>query len=32
MMLEKRLCEIIDEAKQAEVDCDELVEMLRALY
>lgn len=32
MMLEKRLGEIIAEAKQAGVDCGQLVEMIEALY
>lgn len=32
MMLEKRLGEVIYEAKQAGIDCDELVEMVEALY
>lgn len=32
MMLEKRLGEVIGEAKQAGLDCDELVEMIEALY
>lgn len=32
MMLEKRLGEVIYEAKQAGLDCDELVEMVEALY
>lgn len=32
MMFEKRLGEIIDEAKQAGLNCDDVVEMVRALY
>ena len=32
MMLEKRLGEIISEAKQAGLGCGELVEMVEALY
>lgn len=32
MMLEKRLGEVICEAKQAGLDCDELVKMIEALY
>ena len=32
MMLEKRLGEIIAEAKQAGVECSQLVEMIEALY
>lgn len=32
MMLEKRLGEIIEEAKQAGLDCGQLVEMIEALY
>lgn len=32
MMLEKRLSEVIYEAKQAGLNCDELVEMVEALY
>ncbi|MDE5700381.1 MAG: GntR family transcriptional regulator [Lachnospiraceae bacterium] len=32
MMLEKRLGEVIYEAKQAGVDCEELIEMVGALY
>lgn len=32
MMFEKRLGEVIYEAKQAGIDCDELVEMVEALY
>lgn len=32
MMLEKRLAEIITEAKQAGLNCDQLVEMVEALF
>lgn len=32
MMLEKRLAEVINEAKQAGLGCGELVEMVEALY
>ncbi len=32
VMLEKRLNEIIDDAKQAGLDCAEFVEMVQALY
>lgn len=32
MMLEKRLGEVIYEAKQAGLSCDELIEMVEALY
>ena len=32
MMLEKRLAEIIEEARQAGLDCEQLVEMVKALY
>ena len=32
MMLEKRLGEVISEAKRAGLGCDELLEMVEALY
>ena len=32
MMLEKRLAEVIEEAKQAGLSCQEVVEMIEALY
>ena len=31
-MLEKRLTEIIEEAKQAGLNCEQLVEMVEALF
>lgn len=32
MMLERRLCEVIDDAKQAGLSCDEFLEMAQTLY
>lgn len=32
MMIEKRLCEIINDAKKAGLDCEQIVEMITALY